>query len=274
MASGSSIGSIGGGAIGTAAFGPVGGLAGSAIGGLIGGLFDKGPDKAAFGEKPKVAPYVPVDLADETGKAVAGNAENADSITSFLNKIIPGFSDILGQGLDNTFSELQGHLPQDVRDEVYRSSAFQSLMGGFGGTPMGKALTARDLGLTSLNLTQLGNNSAQLWTQIAESAYSPWLVGTSESAAVTAANNAGKQATDQLQFNIDAAPDPETLGLLNYNTAKDEQQLGIASAFAGNIAGKTSGVPVPGYSYNSLTGKYTSTGSGSTDWRANASPWG
>jgi hypothetical protein len=258
----------------------------SQIGALIGGLWgdagqnfvnEQGGADKVFGTKPKVAPFVPVDLSDETGTALAGNLENADSITKFLNTIVPGFSDILGTGLDNTLSELRGEIPQDVQDEVYRSSAFKSLMGGFGGTGMGKALAARDFGLTSLNMTQLGNNSAQLWTKLAEEAYSPWLVGTSEQAAATAANNAGKQATDQFQFNVDAAPDPGALGTFNLDAALGQQMLSFGMASAGGAMGGGGGgsskgyqAPMPGYSYDPLSGRYTSTGPASTDWRANA----
>src|SRR4051812_32914390 len=105
---------------------------GSQLGGLFGGLFGDagqefvdlqgGPDKV-FGTKPDVAPYVPVDLSAETGKAVAGNLENYSSITDLLNKLIPGFSDMLSQGASNTASELRGEVPADVAAQVQRGAA-------------------------------------------------------------------------------------------------------------------------------------------------------
>ena len=102
---------------------------------------------------------------------------------------------------------------------------------------MSKALTARDIGQTSLNLTQLGQNSAQLWTQLAEQAYSPWSTSTSQQAAVTAANNAGEQATKQFGFNVKAAPDPGALGIFNVDAALGQQMLALGGSFAGSAFG-------------------------------------
>jgi hypothetical protein len=259
----------------------------SQIGSLISGLWgdagqnfvnEQGGADKVFGTKPDVAPFVPTDLSAETQRATEGNLANFDLVTSYLNKIAPGFTDTLNKGFENTLSELKGEIPADVSAEIMRSSAFKSLMGGFGGTPMGKALTARDLGLTSLNLTQLGNNSAQIWDKLAEEAYSPWTVGTSEQAAITADNNAGKQATDQFKFNIAAAPDPGALGIFNVDAALGQQMLSLGMGAIGGIGGGGGGgsaqAPVravPGYIYNSSTGQYTSNGSTQpADWRTNA----
>ncbi len=253
----------------------------SQIGALIGGLWgdaganfvnEQGGPDAVFGTKPKVAPFEPVSTAEAGKTALEGNLSNFDLATTYLNKLAPGFTDILGKGLENTFSELQGHLPADVSEEVMRNDAFKSLMGGFGGTPMGKALTVRDLGLTSLNLTQLGNNSAQLWAQLAEQAYSPFTTTTSQQAAVTAANNAGKQATEQFQFNVDAAPDPGAQGVFNLDAALGQQLLSFGLSSIGGIGGggsKGYQAPVtsygiaggegtsPAYQYDPRTGGYT-----------------
>ena len=249
----------------------------SQIGALISGLWgdagqnfvnEQGGNAAVFGTKPKVAPFEPTNLAKATEEATAGNLANFDLVTSYLEKIAPGISDIIGLGLKNTASELQGQLPQDVQDEVYRNSAFKSLMGGFGGTPMAKALTARDLGLTSLNLTQLGTNSAQQWAQLAEQAYSPFTVSTSQQAAVTAANLAGKQATKQLGYNIEAAPDPGALGVFNVDAALGQQMLSLGGGILGGLFGGGGGTPsaqapAGGYGYggydqagHSLGGNY------------------
>lgn len=253
---------------------------GSQIGALIGGLWGDpgqnfvdlqgGPD-AVFGKKPQVAPFVPVDLTDETSKAVAGNLQNYPAITDLLNKIYPGFSDILAQGSQNTLDELQGKLPADVAAQVQRSSAFQSLMGGFSGTPMAHALSARDLGLTSLNLTQTGTNAAQQWASVAEQAYSPFTVSTSQQAAVTAANNAGTQANQQFKYNVAAAPDPGAAGIFNVDAALGQQMLSIGGAFLGGSFGGGNSAQTqptsqwtllggqgnaPAYQYNPASGVY------------------
>lgn len=143
---------------------------------------------------------------------------------------IPGFADILSQGGADTLSLLQeakplieGEIPDDVKSQVLRSSAFQSLMGGTAGSSMASALQARDLGLTSIdlmnkgaNLLTAGGNSAQRWASLAQgtilpptaSMYSPaWF------AQFQAEQNAAKQATKQFKYNVDAAPDPAWAGI-------------------------------------------------------------
>lgn len=266
----------------------------SQIGALFGGLFGDagqgfvdeqgGPDKV-FGTKPDVAPFVPVNLSDETRKAVEANLSNYPGISNLLDKIIPGFSDMLAQGSENTLSELRGELPQDVQDQVTRSAAFKSISGGFGGTQMAGALTARDLGLTSLNLTQLGTNSAQMWSSIAEGAFGPFTVSTGQQAGTTAANNAGIQANKQFQFNVDAAPDPGAAGVFELDRQLGEMMLSFGLGAAGGaIAGGGAGTSAIGgraptgsgsYLYDPRTGSYTPASSGSSATNFNVSPtWG
>lgn len=62
---------------------------------------------------------------------------------------------------ENTGSYLRGEIPADVLAQIGRTSAFRSLQGGFQGSQMAKALTARDVGLTSLDLTKRGGDSLQ-----------------------------------------------------------------------------------------------------------------
>lgn len=56
----------------------------------------------------------------------------------------------------NTSDFLRGRIPADVLAQVQRGTAEQSLFGGFGNSGMARNLTARDLGLTSLDLMQRG----------------------------------------------------------------------------------------------------------------------
>lgn len=227
-----------------------------------------------FGSRPDVAPFTPVNLSDETSKAIAGNLANYPDITALLNKIIPNFSELLSAGTTNALSETRGEIPADVAAQVQRSAAFKSLQGGFGGTAMGHALTARDLGLTSLNLTQAGGNAAQLWTSIAEGGYSPFTISTGQQAGTTAANNAGLQAQQQFQNNVNASPDPAILGrfMLDQHIGDQFMSFGLGAA-GGAISGGggsalASRAPTGGgsYMYDPSTGSYTpapaSTGSG------------
>lgn len=188
------------------------------------------------GRKPEVAPFIPTDPLEELQKLLRGEITSWDEITQLSDlfqtymlgayeKAIPGFQDILKQGGADTASLLQtaepltrGEVPEDVAKEVFRRSAFLALGAGTLGGPMGTALAARNLGLTSLdlinqgaNLLNAGGNAAQRWQQIASGTilppssqlYSPeWFSN------FRAQQRAAKQATKQLKYNVEAAPDP------------------------------------------------------------------
>lgn len=247
----------------------------SQIGALFGGLFgdaglnfvnEAGGKKKVFGGKPEVAPFIPLDLTAEQKKALEGNLANASTIEALLNRLVPGFSSLIKKGTENSMALLSGEIPKDVQDQIYRSSAFQSLQGGFQGSGMSKSLTARDLGRTSLDLQQAGANSAQQWAKLAESSYSPFIIDPAQQASATAANNAGEQATKQFQYNVDAAPDPGAAGVFNLNTALGMQMLSFGMGAAGGAFGG-GGSPAPaapqGGTYN-----YAGT-SGGTNWQYN-----
>jgi hypothetical protein len=62
-------------------------------------------------------------------------------------------------------SLMRGEIPKDVADQLKRSAAYAGVMGG-GSVGTQRALTARDLGTTSLDLQQRGMQGAQSWTQL------------------------------------------------------------------------------------------------------------
>jgi hypothetical protein len=146
-------------------------------------------------------------------------------MVSGIENLVPAFSDILKEGGVTTESMLQqaaplikGEIPEDVKAQVARSAAFKSLMAGSMGGPMGGALTARDLGLTSLDLMQQGanlagaaGNAAQRWAGLSQGTmmnpqtqlYSPeWFVQLRQQ------QEAARTANLQMKYNLAAAPDP------------------------------------------------------------------
>lgn len=196
-----------------------------------------------FGGKPRIAKYKPVDLTKEQGTAIAGNVSNfpdiahlgdlySDQELSQLEKILPGYGAQTSAGratTDALFSQAQpllhGEIPQDVQDAVQRSSAYQSLSGGYAGSPMSKALTARDLGLTSLNLMSQGANlagqgvnSMQAWDSLARRDMldpGSMFVTPAQEGANAQTQHLLSQQQRQNQFNVDAAPDPVAKGIFD-----------------------------------------------------------
>src|SRR5262245_29109321 len=125
------------------------------------------------GQKPEVAPFIPTDPLEQLNKLLKGEISSWDQITGLsdiyqkymtgaFEEAIPGFTDILSQGgadisslLSGAAPLIRGEIPEDVQKQVFRTNAYQTLMSG-GGAQFGRALNARDLGLTSLDLMTKG----------------------------------------------------------------------------------------------------------------------
>lgn len=138
---------------------------------LIGNLLDP---------KREIPAWKPITLGDSQTQAIdqniaslpklkdlAGdvNSFNQDQMLAMLRKAIPGYDQQVGKVNDIINSELSGEIPKDIQDAIARSGASKALSGGYAGSGMGRNLVARDLGLTSLDLTQKGIDSASKWIQ-------------------------------------------------------------------------------------------------------------
>jgi hypothetical protein len=196
---------------------------------------------ATFGElihgrKAEFAPLHILDPTDLLRQMLGGEIQDWPQIqqigdlfqnymVSGIENLVPNFSDLLKEGgtaaqtlLDQALPLERGEIPEDVRQQVYRSGAFQSLGAGTAGSPMSSALTARDLGLTSLDLmkqgaglAEAGGNAAQRWAGLASGTmlnpqsqmYSPeWF------AQFRQQQETAKTASKQLRYNLAAQPDP------------------------------------------------------------------
>lgn len=87
---------------------------------------------------------------------LASNQERQQQLTS----VDPDLMKQIQQIGSLSTSYLSGQIPQDVQDQIQRTTAQSSLQGGYGGTPMARNLTARDMGLTSMQLQQTGTSMA------------------------------------------------------------------------------------------------------------------
>ena len=141
---------------------------------LIGGLLSKG-------SKPKVPAFKPIDFAAEQKQAIQQNIGSLESATELatkttaaeqsqleaqLRRAIPGYDQLISQAGTNIGAALRGEVSQDVQSQLQRSAAGRALSGGFGGgTGMGRNLSARDFGLTSMQIQNQGLNQAQNFIQ-------------------------------------------------------------------------------------------------------------
>src|SRR6266481_5700889 len=90
-----------------------------------------------------------------------------------LRTAIPNFDEIQQTAGGNITSMLKGEIPQDVQDQITNSVAGRNLGLGTAGSGFGRDLVARDLGITSLNLTEKGLSSAESWIATSERMLSP-----------------------------------------------------------------------------------------------------
>jgi hypothetical protein len=237
------------------------------------------PLTEVFGDTPDVAPYIPTNLGEEQIKALKENlaafgdisklgGKYYDYMLGFMDKSIPGFSDILAMGGDltkkmqGTASEfLSGQIPQDVINSVTRSSAFQNLQSGLMSGAMGMSNTARNLGLTSLDMINQGSklqetagNAAQRWAQIASGLVmnpASFFVSPSEQFGATMQNRLYQQQTKQLQNNLNASPNPVAKGV-------SDTIINLLGAYLGGLhggGGKGGGGTAPSYSPSQYAGE-------------------
>ena len=145
----------------------------SSAGGILGGLFGA--------KKVKVPELKPIDFAGEQKQAIQQNIASLEPATELaqkttsaeqnileqqLRRAIPGYDQIIAQAGKTIGSRLRGEVDQDVASQLQRSSAGRALGGGFGaGSGMGLALSARDFGLTSMQIQNQGLAQAQNFIQ-------------------------------------------------------------------------------------------------------------
>jgi hypothetical protein len=157
-----------------AIIGAVGSVAAAGIGAASkGGLFGGGGGGSSM-PKPKpvklqgvTLPDYMSSLSDYAGQSsiipsMAETASMADNLSNkayqqALGRIYPGLSSQISQISNLAGSYLSGIIPQDVQDQIQRATAQQAISGGYGATSgMGRNLTARDLGLASTSLQEMG----------------------------------------------------------------------------------------------------------------------
>lgn len=94
------------------------------------------------------------------------NTFNQEEIQRMLEMAMPGYSKLRDRGTQTITDFVSGRIPEDVSRAIQTRGAARATYGGFGGSGMSRNLTARDLGLTSLDLMGKGLSSAERWIQM------------------------------------------------------------------------------------------------------------
>jgi hypothetical protein len=105
-------------------------------------------------------------LQSGTELATKTTAAEQTLLESQLRRAIPGYDQLVSQASSNIGSALKGEISSDVQSQLQRSSAGRALSGGYGaGSGVGRNLSARDFGLTSMQVQNQGLAQAQNFIQ-------------------------------------------------------------------------------------------------------------
>jgi len=210
-----------------------------------------------LGEKPKVPQFKPVDVGKETGKSITENTQNlpalaefaskfnelsADQMLAALEKMLPGYANLRDKGTANITAMLGGEVPKDVENRLARKAAERGVTLGTSGSGMAENDFLRNFGLTSLQLTQQGLDSASRWmnesaartpTFDMASAFLP----IQARVGLRAAENQFSFQRNWLANQISAMPSPTESAWANAVTS----DIGILSSAAGSAVGGAAG---------------------------------
>lgn len=203
------------------------------------------------------------------------NNFNQGELSRMLDKSIPGYQGLISRALKNTRSWIRGEVPNAVASFVEDRAAERATRFGLpAGRGAASAMTARDLGKTSLDLMSQGENSLQRWISTARSFLTPSLSSPMDflftpsqftNTALAGANIAGQRAgilTGQGNMATNAYLQGEQAGI-----AADQAQMqalaqgleaigGMGMAYAGRNAGGGA----PGWKANASGGVRTGGG--------------
>ena len=194
-----------------------------------------------FGSKPTVPTWNNISLGQSQTQAVGANQASLGSIenlatgvntfnqqqlTQLFNNLMPGWSGSASTASKNISDELSGKIPTDVANTIQSSTAAQALTGGFGGSGLAGNLTAKDLGLTSLDLTNQGLSSLESWSGQIDKMFAPgefnvssMFISPQDEFTSTMQNQEQEMQQQWMTNQVAAMGDPVTQGLWNMGTS-------------------------------------------------------
>lgn len=138
-----------------------------AIGSLAGGAMSASSASASRRQARDAANLPGIDIGSVMGESSLNapraremeaqrNAISRDQLLESLGIQIPGYQQGQAQRTLNAMSLLRGELPPDVAAQIQRKAAGQAVQGGYAGSAAGRNLVARDIGRSSLDMSNLG----------------------------------------------------------------------------------------------------------------------
>jgi hypothetical protein len=139
------------------------------------------------------------------------NQLSGDQLNAALERMLPGYASLRDKSTSNISSMLRGELPTDVENLIERQSAERGIDTGTSGSDFGEFGAVRSLGLTSLELTQKGLDSAMRWIESSASRTPVYnmassFVPISQRVNIRAQENQFQFQRDWMKNQIDAVP--------------------------------------------------------------------
>lgn len=212
-------------------------------------------------EKPKVPQFKKVDFGAETEDMLAENQENlpaaaafaeefnrlsGDQLNAALERMLPGYANLRDQTTGNINSMLSGKLPTDVENRIERYAAERGINTGTAGSDFGEHAAVRNLGLTSLQLSQQGLDSAMRWIESSASRTPTYNMASSfvpiqQRVGIRASENQFQFQRDWLKNKVDAIPEGWEAALITLADNIEEIGSSILSSYAGGAVGGMGG---------------------------------
>ena len=155
-----------------------------------------------------------------SGWSMQANLFSREQIDQMLRSVTPNLDAIRSNISGNIESMTRGEIPQDVQNAVQNNAAARALGGGYAGSQAHGNLVARDLGLTSLDLTQRGLSSADAWLRSSAALYRAvyaefvrMFVSPTQQAAFDVNERNIQWQQNYLTEQIEAMPDPGMRGV-------------------------------------------------------------
>lgn len=205
--------------------------------------------------RPDVPDFVPIDVTAAQRRAIMGNLDNLPDLAQLgaeTNEHLiaqhlgmleqMGLRGLYDQNTRNLESMSRGELPADTENAVRRYAAEAGAASGTSGSQFDRFRSARNLGLTSLDLTQRALGSSAQWLQAATSRlpisdFSQMFVSPMQQVGVEQWNKTMQWNRDWLHNQIRALPNQYEEAAAGFFDTIEETGRNFLVGWAGQQAG-------------------------------------
>lgn len=234
-----------------------------------------------FDKKPKVPDLPELDLTEAQQQAISGNLANlpgmeklASQVNNFLSqqinaaaeRIMPGYSKLLGTSTEALQSAVEGNLPEGVATNIRRYAAERGVGSGTVGSQFEDFSAVNLLGRESLQYSMNALNTADRWLSQARQAtplfnFQSMFISPAQQFAANQYNQQTQFQHQWMKNQLDAMPEgweAAVQGLMDWVATTS---LNVAGAYAGGGMG-TGGQAGQSPSGQSYSQQFSSLGSG------------